>query len=272
MNRLIILIFITLLIGCGGGTTGSASTGGFVEKTFFGQLNDIDGNPLVNAKVEIIETGDSAITDKDGKFRFVATVPVGIIITQITTAAGDRLIIENYVDETTGEVQISTTYKLGVQRKYKNWEFIFSVKGSDCSSAFYGNDLSFYTEDRLEEIIEGLGYDYSTLQQFYDIKQGGNCNINIEILKNGKPVPNLEYSAKVTRCNYNSSMIAPSYSEIPFANGQSDNNGIIDIPFVYEKTGICKYEIIVPEYGNLRLGSVFEIDTAYYSEIRKYDY
>lgn len=270
MYRLIILILLIFSTGCGGGTTGSASTGGFVEKTFTGELKDINGKPLVNAKVEILATGDSTVTDKNGKFNLVSTVPVGTVVTQITTTDGKKILIETYADEVPGSVPISITYVQEVVQNYKDWQFSLSVTGPDCSEAFYGYDLGFYTKDRLEQITEGMGYDSNSMEQFFEIKEGASCNIKINIFKNGKPVPNMDYNANIFRCSYDRSMEVPSINSSPYASGKSDENGEINIPFTYQKTGICRFEIMVPKYGGLRLGAALDVSTSYGTEILKY--
>ena len=64
------LLVSVLLLGCGGGTTGTGSTG---ASDFRGRIALDNGTPLSGVEVTVSETGESAITDENGNFQFEAT-------------------------------------------------------------------------------------------------------------------------------------------------------------------------------------------------------
>ena len=59
---LFLALFVALAIGCGGGTRGSGG------QLFDGFVGDVNGKALIQVNVTVTETGDSAITDENGRF------------------------------------------------------------------------------------------------------------------------------------------------------------------------------------------------------------
>lgn len=55
------------LIGCGGGSKGTSALG---ERSFIGSLSDEAGNPIVGARVSIVEPFVQSETDESGNFSF----------------------------------------------------------------------------------------------------------------------------------------------------------------------------------------------------------
>ena len=64
------LLITVLIIGCGGGTTGTGSTG---ASDFRGRIALDNGTPLSGVEVTVSETGESAVTDENGQFQFEAS-------------------------------------------------------------------------------------------------------------------------------------------------------------------------------------------------------
>lgn len=65
LESFIMLALISvLLIGCGGGTTGSGDS----TTQISGQVKNAAGNPIKDAEIEVVETGESTKTDQDGQF------------------------------------------------------------------------------------------------------------------------------------------------------------------------------------------------------------
>lgn len=69
------LFLFTLLFslqGCGGGTTGTGGTG---SSQFSGRISSFNGEPVAGANVVLEETGDTAISDSEGKFDMESVLP-----------------------------------------------------------------------------------------------------------------------------------------------------------------------------------------------------
>lgn len=266
MKSLVVLIVLCILSGCGGGTSGSASTGGFVEKTFTGVLTDPNGKPLANANVEFKSTGAMTTTDANGAFEIVATVPVGKNEVVVTAKDGTKYFIETLVSEDGKTVELTLVFSQQATKRYKKWQLSARVQGPGCDDAFFGDEIStrWTEEDQKASDREADGYGYSgvTLYQYADVKAGTPCTLEIQIQKDGKPLPDLTYNAKLYRCNDFRTPGGPDDS-VSFSQGVSGINGEISLALTIEPGGFCGYTIYLPEYGKLRLGAAIDVISKY---------
>ena len=72
--RAILILIATLIVGCGGGTTG---TGEFERKLIIGDLSDQNGSALPGATLTLLDSGDSTTTDGNGNFRLETSLEPG---------------------------------------------------------------------------------------------------------------------------------------------------------------------------------------------------
>ena len=266
MKSLVVLIVLCILSGCGGGTSGSASTGGFVEKTITGVLTDPSGKPLANATVEFKSTGAKTTTDSNGAFEILATVPVGKNEVVVTAKDGSKYFIETLISEDGKTVELTLVFSQQATSRYKKWQLSARVQGPGCEDAFFGDEIStsFTEEDQKGSDSEAdiFGYSGVTLYQYVNVKAGTPCTLEIQVQKDGKPLPDLAYNAKFHRCHDFFTPGDPDNS-VSFSQGVSGINGEISVALTIEPGGICGYNIYLPEYGKLRLGASVDVISKY---------
>lgn len=82
--RCVLILVTAVLVGCGGGTTGT--DGGGVNVRFSGTVSNTIGNPVENATVVIEESGDAAQTDNQGRFEIQTNLDSSEATLRIITA------------------------------------------------------------------------------------------------------------------------------------------------------------------------------------------
>lgn len=112
-----VIIACLMFVGCGGGTTG---TGGSSSDQFNGKILSVSGDPIVDAVVTVLETGDSTRSDSSGQFSLeteviadTATLLVTTLQTEVSVTV-DELTTEAVVVEVSlevDEVQNTATVK-----------------------------------------------------------------------------------------------------------------------------------------------------------------
>jgi len=266
------LLLVGMALGCGGGTSGTSSTGGLLEKRFEGRLVDENGKVLDNATVEIASTGQTTKTDADGYFEILAEVPAGPNEVIVTSKEGKTYIIFSFVgpDEETIELRLVSSAQ-PIDR-YKDWTMLVEVTGKGCEKKFfenggYSSDQTPQTQaeiDKYKEEVQGTGIG---LVQWKNVAVGSRCKLTLAIAKGGIPAPGLAYSADIAVCRgdaVNTSGTATlDIAEESTRAGTTDSNGVIEIPFTIEKRPLCKLTVAVPGYGELEKGAFVDVLTEY---------
>lgn len=253
MKKMIIAIMIIVVCGCGGGTSGSASSGGSVDKRLFGELRDPRDRPLANATVELPSVDASTTTDAQGRFSLTATVPVGVNEVIVTDATGRRFMTKVIVAAEPGDTELELVFSDTAVKRYGEWQITGRVEGQGCNGAFYA--LLSGTSEEDQRVDEILQTSFVSLSEYENVAPGIECRILVEVQRDGVPVSSFSYKVKALRC---------SSGEIEVVSeGNADTAGRVSIPFTPSTPGVCVYEVLIPEYGDLELGGGVAVSTRY---------
>lgn len=75
----LLISIVSLSLGCGGGTSGTG------VKEFEGSLTTLGGDPVVGARITLVESGTTVTTDSQGKFALSGDLPEGQVALQVET-------------------------------------------------------------------------------------------------------------------------------------------------------------------------------------------
>lgn len=103
LTRTILLVVVLLCGGCGGGTTGTGGTGSL---DFSGRVLSDSGSPIGNVTVTIQETGDTAITDNEGKFKIESNVTSAELTLLVETDSAQAMTTISGLPQTPAEVDV----------------------------------------------------------------------------------------------------------------------------------------------------------------------
>lgn len=140
MKRMLLTVLLVLLHGCGGG---SAGTGG---QRFDGEVVTRDGAPISNATVTITDTGDSAISDSNGRFSIDTDSVSGAVTFEIVSDDSSATTVVHDIPEDAVEIEVRIEFDkeqkeakpTKVEIKKRNNQ----VSGNNSSSSSSGNSSS----------------------------------------------------------------------------------------------------------------------------------
>ncbi len=174
--RRIIIFSIVLSTGCGGGTTGTSSTGDGFNKVFEGTVVTPGGEPISGAKIRLLETGEKATTGIGGKFSLGAQLP--------GSSATFRVEKENASTEATLSNLSAQSSIVGLRVRLaealsdsSNLELIVDgIGGGACDGLFNpAQVISFASDTRPLLLITQLAFPPQKTQ----------CVIHLRIMENG---------------------------------------------------------------------------------------
>jgi hypothetical protein len=109
VSFLTLVLISVLLLGCGGGTTGSGDSATQIS----GQVKNAAGNPIAGAQIQVIESGESTRTDQDGHFNLQVISGINEVTLAVSTEnssgniSGNVLIADLPMQQAQIEVQIT---------------------------------------------------------------------------------------------------------------------------------------------------------------------
>lgn len=262
MKQLAMLIACSVLLACGGGTSGSSSTGSFVDKTINEIVRDENGLPLALATVKVVSTGETFKTDEHGSLSIRTPLQVGRN-DFVVTATDERVyLLESYVDEGESTATFTVLYQQSGYMRYGRWELRARITGDECEPVFFtpypplkdAEEARRWRESSERE-IRSFGYANINFEEVLELPRGAQCVLEVEVLKDGAAVPGMRYNSKIGFCYANGEVVNGQ----PFAEGASDENGRIALPLLTDKSDVCLYDFQIPGWGGLKLGAVVDI-------------
>jgi len=100
MKKIFLILLISVSIGCGGG---SAGTGG---QRFDGEIVTRDGTPVPNATVTLTNTGDSAVSDANGKYSIDTDSLSGTVTIEVALDNSTATTQVNDIPEDASEIEV----------------------------------------------------------------------------------------------------------------------------------------------------------------------
>jgi len=115
VKALTVLVALCVVLGCAGGGSAGTGGGGGLTRTFQGTVSSL-GEPVANARISIVETGATTITDESGKFSVQTELPADMATLGLIATEGQE---EQFVDvpiENPDATVVSVDLTLGAQK------------------------------------------------------------------------------------------------------------------------------------------------------------
>ena len=211
--RIILIFSLVLLSSCGGGSIGTGT-----QTTYSGEVRDSVGNPVVNATIIILGTGESAKTDSAGKFVIESENTDSEIQIEIQSSLGnDQIIIKP--DSNSGGVQIDI--------KIDNNGNIINVKKLEVTAGIYGKCDRAFENNRI-------------IRQSNKLAENTVCTAKVTIKGDGSPLDDIPFILEARGC----AGIRPWKTE---SYGYTRESGIGQLNFKFRTDAAhCEYRIIAP--------------------------
>jgi len=226
-HTLVSILTVAVFGGCGGGTggTGLTSIQGAVETT--------DSKPLVDAKVTVVETGDTTTTNGDGQFDITSEVSDPQIEVRVEKGQVDTSFVVQGAQE--GESRINVLVKLDSSLKVVNidqFDVHVSIVGK-CAGSF---------ENKL------------VIRQTKEIATNSTCRARAVVYGDGQKRPLIPVAVQYRSCSGTNGKLTYSFWKT-LATGLTENGaaiGVAEIDFPYiESDTFCEYRVVAPyQYGN----------------------
>lgn len=101
-----ILSLLLLLVGCGGGTTGTGGTG---SSDYNGRVLTDAGSPVSGALVTLLESGDSSSTDSNGSFSIPSDIDAPSVTLLVESEANQGQVVVDELPSGPKEVSVEVT-------------------------------------------------------------------------------------------------------------------------------------------------------------------
>ncbi len=222
---------ILLLASCGGGTSGSGL------KTYQGRVITPFNEALSEVAVTIEDTGDSSVTDVNGRFSIKsnaagATVRFLLESPDFTT----RFTLIDIPDESS---------RIGMRVTVNPQTNETTVKNLSVRTWMAGYCEPFF-ESR--EVI----------RQIKNVPDGTECSLNVRVLRDGQPVADLPIALQYSSCEPGSSWQLLRESR----TGTGNHQGAAELNFGFiDSSEFCRYRVIAPYNGPNTPGVPYPIDT-----------
>lgn len=234
----VLYVLLLLVIGCGGGSVGTG-TGGERELTVEGTIENTSGNPIPAALVTIIDTGDSDITDRDGRFSI------------LTHSDSETLTLEVSVGNQTNTTTIEAMGEDGVISltiKFNPLVDEIEVDRLKVSAKIVGRCDSYFENRRI-------------IRQSNPAPQGVECTARVKVISAGLALAHVPIAIQFRRCGAGKPWTTTALGETMTGS----NLGVAQIPFnFFDDPDHCLYQIVTP-FG------VAEVDPVIY-EIQTFTY
>lgn len=228
MNR-VCLLFLVLLIGCGGGSSGTGT-----KSSFEGIVQTVSGDPYSGATVTLLETGDSTTTDGSGQFILESEFSKSEATFEIERNLFKTQVAVSDLDASSNTFSLNITVDPDAGTA--------SIRGADIRVKFVGICDNYFENNR-------------TIRQSTQVPRGTNCTLQVttKALRGG--LPNREFQLQFRACSDSSNWNILAQSET-----NDVGIGSIQFPFVDDATH-CIYRVLVPLNDNEIRPISFKIQT-----------
>ncbi len=225
MSRLLLTLLLTvaslLLTSCAGG--GSSGTGTGEIFTLVGQVVDTSGQPVQDATITLLETGDMVLSNKEGNFTIQLDMEVGQVLT-LEVVRGDGMAIQ-IIQVPQEDSFLILSIKINPVLEEQTTETVTmraKIVGT-CDIFFENNEI---------------------IRQANAIAQGTECLAKVTFQTNdGFGLAHAPIAIQYRACESG----APWQTVALGATMTGVNLGVAQIPFSYfDDTEHCQYRIVVP--------------------------
>lgn len=215
--KLSIILALAAVSGCGGGTSGTGLS------NYEGQLRSVSGEPIPNATLTIVESGDAAVTDENGSF-VIQTEPLpepATILIETPTGTDSTVELKSAAEENESvHVDIILDPELA---KAEATEFKVKAAIAGYCDAFFEN----------REYI----------RQAVALPQGQICTLKVSVEGEGTPRPRIPVAIQTKACKADAPWINVAESE----TARGVHEGIVQIAFpFYSNQEQCEYRVLAP--------------------------
>lgn len=202
------LVLVMIVLGCtacGGGTGGSSSTSGVINKILRGEITSDSGTPVSSAKVTLLNSGDETFTD-----------PQGIFVLTSQSIPEESLELEVSDNNSTARFKVDSNsidpsllaLKLKLNKNNltaeQNLELLpLGVGGGDCEGAFDKPKALNFAANKNPLII---------INQIASLAPETLCTIQFDILSSGLRTATVQFELYATISNENCSSFFQSAS------------------------------------------------------------
>ena len=212
-----LLIFSILLSACGGGSEGT----GVSARSLEGKVISTEAQPLANVGVTLLETGDTDITDANGRFTLPLPETESAVNLEVATPEFTQRVSLAPADPDAISVSVALTVdqkNQSVSAKYINvWARIVGA-------------CDFYFENRM------------VIRQSNAVKGPLSCILRFFASGDGQKLARIHGEIEVRSCN--------SHTWRPIADGSTGfgvNAGVGEIPFTFiDNERNCEYRLAAP--------------------------
>jgi Carboxypeptidase regulatory-like domain len=209
--------FLVTALGCGGGSSGTGVPDGFVAKVLTGRVVDESDVPVEDAKITVVETGDTTRTDSSGNFEF--EVPKDTDVSLDIEAEGIDATVpvaDTPGAETRVDVEISVSRRTGVVN-VRNLEVIAKIVGV-CDFAFENAP---------------------TIRQGNKLKDGTVCPVRVTVRSSYRGLSGIPFRIEKSRCD------KEKWKLLNEALTGREGTGTLKFTF-RDNDDFCQYRIIAP--------------------------
>lgn len=219
-------------IGCGGGSAGTGTT------SFQGKLLTPENEPVAGAIVTVVETGESAVTDKNGQFVLE------------TASSNNNVAIQVEAPDVTATVTVprasSNDSKVGLELEVNSETATITVKNFEISAEIIGGCMSAFAKRQ------------NTLVQVRRIPDGTKCIARVIATEKENPLGGIRVEIQRSRCETGGTWTSVASGRTSF----TDPAGVSEVPFRFlDDNEHCRYRIVAPVKDPKRSPLVFDIET-----------
>lgn len=224
-----LLLSLLLLIGCGGGTSGSGI------KTFEGRVQAQNGVSISGVSVTIEETGESTVTDGEGRFTLASEADGPDVAFLVETPMQERRFTLREISDDNARIALNIVFQPSS----------IDVTHLDLRARFAGL-CDHYFENR--EII----------RQANRVPPGTVCSINVEVVGDGSRLGKIPVALEYAACSADSQWNTLAL----VSTGEGRHQGFAEINFEYKDSKeFCRYRVRVLEELGSGLFVTYPIDT-----------
>ncbi len=219
--------------GCGGGSAGTGTT------SFQGKILTPDNQPVEGAVVTVVGTGETAVSDEQGRFSLDAEAP---------SSGGVALQVQAPEVNATVNVPVGdrAESKVGVQLEVNSATSTVTVRNIEVKAEFVGACKSAFARSG------------SSFIQAQSIADETTCTIKIRARERGAPLGGINTQLQRRRCDSDSEWHSIASRKTSFTG----EPGTAELKFrFFNDEEHCRYRIVAPAGDRERPALVFEIGT-----------
>lgn len=223
---------ISILTSCGGGTSGTGLS------NYEGQLRDVSGDPIPNAKVTIIESGDGTVTDQNGSF-IIQTEPLsepGTILIETQSGSDSTVALQSAADE----------------NESLHVDIILDPEQSTAEA------VEFKVKAAIAGYCDAFFENREYIRQAVQLPQGQLCTVKISVEGEGRPRGGIPVVVQTKACKADAEWVNVSEGET--ARGLHEGIAQVTFPFYSTETE-CEYRVLAPYKYKDYLPAVVSFET-----------